>query len=149
MEKTLYKTLGFIGVLILIAIVTNVILCANGMDSIFSLLDIETEHGRFDWNSMFKIMGAIFVFWGLVINAKRLSEVAKTNTQSEKGHNVTRFNSALEHLSEKNLVTALGGVFELEELAQIDEKYKSIILKLLHSRLTVISDEIKKVLKDI
>lgn len=149
MDKTLYKILGIIGIIILIVIATNVIFCANGMYNICCLWDIATENGRFVWNSMFKIVGAIFVFWGLVINAKRLNEVAKTNTQSEKGHNVTRFNSALEHLSEKNLVIALGGVFELEELAQIDEKYKSISLKLLHSRLRVISDEIKEVLKEI
>ncbi len=149
MNKIIYWSLGVIVLIGCFVFIANIILCANGIFTISSIFDINTENGRFIWDSIFKAIGAVLVIWGLVINAKRLEEVAKTNTQSEKGHNVTRFNSALEHLSDKNIVTAIGGVFELEELSLIEKKYRIISLKLLHSKLRVICDEIKEVSKEI
>jgi len=148
-DKYIYRILGIVGIVIILVIIIDIVLCLNDIYFISLNLNINTENGQFVWNSIFKIVGALFVIWGLLINGKRLKEIAKTNEQSEKGHNITRFNSAIEHLSDKNLVISTGGVFELEELSTINNKYREISLKLLNSRLQVISQEIKEIIKDV
>ncbi len=110
--------------------------------------NIESESGRFTLNSLINIYGALLIVWGLHINEKSLKEIAKTNVISEKGHDLSRYNSALDHFSNKNSVIAISGLFELEEIAKVNSKLNNICFNLLKSRLSTIGNEINNIVTD-
>lgn len=91
-----------------------------------------------DYNGEFvkfsaSIIGGGFLFFGLLLNARRTKAVEKQNKLTRKGHVDERFKNAIEHLGSDKDAIVLGGIYALHRIAQENKTYRQPVFDILCS----------------
>jgi uncharacterized protein YjbI with pentapeptide repeats len=127
MNKTWKKGLSIAGIILFVCL----IIFYNSIAPNFSKDNPKGE--------LFKViltsLGGIGVFYGLLLNSKRIRQQTEQNRISENSNSDKRFSDAIGYFSSDNTTTILGGVYALYQLAKEDQRYRSIVANLLCSYL--------------
>jgi len=80
------------------------------------------------------IIGGGFIYYGLLLNARRTKAVEKQNKLTRKGQVDERFKNAIEHLGRSTEdAIVLGGIYALHRIAQEDQSYRKTVFDILCS----------------